>query len=154
VSPVITIILSLLSSILAAFLTHYLTLRRKKYDELSEFRIKAYVDFINAVTKLVTARRKGNIEDEVNELAALNDAKTRICICAETKIVKELKEFWEYGGTLERECEVQAFTRLCLHIRESLGNKKYDIHNLHISNILFKLEPSSYSFRKNDTYKK
>jgi len=154
VSPVITIILSLLSSILAAFLTHYLTLRRKKYDELSEFRINAYVDFINAVTKLVTARRKGNIEDQVNELAALNDAKTRICICAETKIVKELKEFWEYGGTLERECEVQAFTRLCLHIRESLGNKKYDIHNLHISNILFKLEPSSYSFRKDDTYKK
>lgn len=132
-------------------MTHNLTLRRKKYHDLSEFRIKAYIDFINAVTKLVTARRKGNIEDEINELAALNDAKTRICICAEAKIVKQLKEFWDYGGTLERECEVQAFTRLCLHIRESLGNKKYDIHDLHISNVLFKLEPSDFSFRKDNT---
>lgn len=149
-SPEIIVLLSLLSSVIAAIVTHYLTSRRKRYSDLSEFRIKTYIDFINAATKLITARRKGNVEDEIDELEALNDAKTRICICADAKIVKEFKEFWDCGGTLEKEGEVQSFTRLCLRIRESLGNKKYDIHNLHISSLLFKLEPSSFSFRNNN----
>lgn len=85
------------------------------------------------------------------ELVALNDAKTRICICADAKIVKELMEFWDCGGTLEGKGEVQSFTRLCLRIRESLGNKKHDIRDLHISNLLFKIEPSNFSFREHNS---
>jgi hypothetical protein len=53
-------------------------------------RLKAYTDFINAVSRIVSARRKGHTEDELNELAALNDAKTRICICADKGVVEAL----------------------------------------------------------------
>jgi hypothetical protein len=34
----------------------------------------------------------GIIKDEVDDLAALNDAKTRICICAEVPVVEALSE--------------------------------------------------------------
>ncbi|SFL69341.1 hypothetical protein SAMN05421830_1053 [Desulfomicrobium norvegicum] len=146
-TPELTILISLLSSVIAAVTTHYLASRRKKYEVLTEFRIKAYVDFINAATKLVAARRLGRVEDELEDLAILNDAKTRICICADAEIVKELGNFWISGGTFEQEEEILAFTRMCMSIRKSLGNKKYDLMDLGISNILFKIEPSIYSYR-------
>lgn len=142
-----TILISLMSSVVVAVTTHYLASRRKRYEVLTEFRIKAYVDFINAASKLVAARRLGRVDDELEDLAVLNDAKTRICICADAEVVKELRNFWISGGTFEREEEILAFTRMCLCIRKSLGNKKFDIINLELSNILFKLEPSSYSHR-------
>lgn len=85
--------------------------------------------------------------DELDELAALNDAKTRICICAEASVVEALVEFWENGGTLEQESEILAFTRFCMRVRESLGYTRYDIHGLNISKTLFKLQPATYSFK-------
>lgn len=52
-------------------------------------------------------------------------------------------EFWQCGATLETETEVLAFTRLCMRIRESLG-----LRHIEISDTLFRLEPSSYSYRQ------
>jgi hypothetical protein len=87
------------------------------------------------------------IQNEIDELAKPNDAKARICICAEPPIIEALSEFWKSGGTLELEHEILAFTRLCIRIRESLGNKKNDILSSDISDTLFKLEPSTYSYK-------
>jgi hypothetical protein len=140
-------VLSLMSALIVAFSGHLLSERRKRRDELAEMRLGAYRDFINAASRLVAARRLGLTEDESEDLVALNDAKTRICICAEAQVVKALCEFWRHGGTLEREQEILAFTRLCMQIRESLGNKRHDLSNVGLSDTLFRLEPSSYSFR-------
>ncbi len=140
-------LLSLLSAVIVATLAHLFSIKRKRQDELSEMRLRAYTDFINAVSRLVSARRTGLKNDELEDLAILNDAKTRICICADASVVEALVDFWKYGSTLEQEQEILAFTRLCLRIRESLGNKKNDIAMLRISDTLFKLEPSKYSYR-------
>lgn len=140
-------LISFLSALIVAVVSHLLSSKRKRSDELAEFRMKAYTDFINAASRLVAARRMGIIKDEIDDLAALNDAKTRICICADVPLVEALSEFWKSGGTLEKEGEIQAFTRLCMNIRQSLGNLSTDIYYLDLPDILFKLQPSTYSFK-------
>ena len=133
-SPLTAALLSIASAITVAF--------------LAEFRLKAYTDFINAASRLVSARRLGEISDEIKEIALLNDAKTRICICAEAPVVRALVEFWEHGGTLEKEREILAFTRFCMLIRESLGGRASDLNDINISQTLFKLQPATYSYLK------
>ena len=110
-------------------------------------RLKAYGDFLQAASRLVAARRLGKKNDELEELAALNDAKARICVCAEAAVVEALADFWLAGGTLEREQEILAFKRLCVEMRESLGNRRHDVAMLRLSDTLFRLEPSAFSFR-------
>jgi hypothetical protein len=145
-TTILATLLSFSSAVIVAVLGHFFSTRRKQRDELAELRLKAYADFINAASRLVAARRTGRTVDDLDELAALNDAKTRICICADAPVVEALVEFWEHGATLEQEDEILAFTRLCMRIRESLGNTDYEINGLDISNTLFKLQPSTYSY--------
>lgn len=140
-------LLSLVSAVIVAIVAHRLADRRARADELASMRLKAYGDFLQAASRLVAARRLGKKNDELDELAALNDAKTRICVCAEVAVVEALAEFWLAGGTLEREQEVLAFKRLCVVMRESLGNRRHDIAMLRLSDTLFRLEPSAFSFR-------
>jgi hypothetical protein len=141
-------ILPLVGVVLGVVFGHFFTAHRSRHDELAGFRLKAYSDFIAAASQLVAARRMGRTADEIDELAKLNDAKTRICICAEAPVVEALDEFWKNGGTLEREQEIIAFTHLCLRIRESLGNDRHDIARLNISETLFKLQPSTHSYKE------
>lgn len=110
-------------------------------------RLKAYGDFLQAASRLVAARRLGKKNDEFEELAALNDAKVRICVCADAAVVEAVADFWLAGGTLEREQEILAFKQLCVAMRVSLGNRRNDIAMLRLSDTLFRLEPSAFSFR-------
>jgi hypothetical protein len=150
-TPLLTVVLSLLSGAIGAgvgaVLAHIFTQRRSRLDSLAAFRLRAYTDFISAASHLVAGRRLGTTSDKVSDLATLNDAKARICICAEPPVVEALVKFWKLGGTLEQELEILAFTQLCKRIRESLGNERNDIGSLDISDTLFRLEPSPYSFR-------
>ncbi|WP_157956609.1 hypothetical protein [Dyella sp. C11] len=150
--PTISVaVLSLLSGALGAavgvVLGHVLAQRRSRKDSLDGFRLKAYADFISAASQLVAARRMGSTSDLISDLAVLNDAKVRICMCADVYVVEALVDFWRLGGTLEKEEEILAFTRLCQRIRESIGNERNDTAFLDISSTLFRLEPSSYSYR-------
>lgn len=145
-SLLFTTLLSIASAIIVAMLSHLLTQRRKRRDELAETRIKAYTDFINAVSRLIAARRLGTTVDEPADLALLNDAKARICICGHPQVVGALTHFWEQGGTLERESEVLAFTRLCLKMREALVGASGDLSGTDLSNTLFRVQPSTYSY--------
>lgn len=146
-SPSLATLLSVTTALIVAVASHVLSQRRKRRDELFELRLRAYSDFINAASRLVAARRLGKTDDTPDDLAALNDSKTRMCICGDASVVEALVEFWKHGGTLEREQEILAFTQLCMRIRESLGHKRHDISSLNISETLFRLEPSGYSHR-------
>jgi hypothetical protein len=146
-SLLFTALLSIASAITVAVLTHLLTQRRKRRDELAETRIKAYTDFINSASRLIAARRLGTTVDEPDDLAILNDAKARICICGHPQVVVALAHFWEQGGTLERESEVLAFTTLCLEMRKALVGASGDLPGTDISNTLFRVQPSTYSYK-------
>ena len=142
-----TIILALISSIIGAFIAHYLATFRMKKSDLSKFQIEAYSDFLEASAKLSIARRLGDRSNGNVDLAALNNAKSRIIACGDFEVVEALVHFWDQGATLELEHEILAYTRLIYVIRAKLGHKKHDLFDLKISNTLFKLEPSSYSYR-------
>ncbi|MEH6640571.1 hypothetical protein [Vreelandella glaciei] len=142
-----TIIVSLISSVIAAFLAHYLATSRMKRAELSKFQIEAYSNFTAAAARLAVARRTGDTTDENIDLAALNDAKSKIITCGHVEVVEALIRFWNLGGTLEREREILAFDHLVKVMRSKLGYKAHDIHDLKVSDALFKLEPATFSFR-------
>lgn len=139
-------LIALLSAAIGTLIGHHLSERKSRNDELAKMRLDAYKDFITSASILFSARRTGRTQDETAELGALNDAKTRVCICANTEVVECLEEFWLQGGTLEKEQEILAFTRLCKAMRESLGPKRLN-YNIKLSDVLFRLEPSTYSYK-------
>jgi hypothetical protein len=139
-------LLSIVAGFIGAVFGHVLAERKSRKDELAKMRLDAYSDFIRATSHLVAARRAGRTKDELHELGALNDAKARICICSDSPVVESLERFWLQGGTLEKEQEILAFTRLCRAMRASLGSERLALE-IRLSDILFRLEPSTYSYR-------
>lgn len=142
----LAVLISIVTGLIGALIGHYLSERKSRNDELAGLRLESYKDFINATSVLFSARRSGRTQEGIAELGALNDAKTRICICASQEVVECLEEFWLQGGTLEKEQEILAFTRLCRAMRGSLGREKLPFE-VKLSDILFRLEPSTYSYK-------
>lgn len=145
ITGILIAIVSACSALLGVALGHRFTTQRSRDSELAALKISAYVDFIRSTARLVTARRTGRTTDDLDELASLNDAKTRVCICAELPVVERLQQFWLQGGTLEREQEILAFRALCDEMRWSLGRERISLR-VDLSGILFKVEPSTYSY--------
>ncbi|MCC4590271.1 hypothetical protein LL974_03870 [Xanthomonas campestris pv. cannae] len=140
--------LSGVSALLGVALGHILAAKRARQDELAAMRMAAYVDFLKSTSLLFTARRAGRTKDEVEELAHLNDAKARILLTADLPVAKSLQKFWLQGGTLEQEQEILAFRALCDDMRESLGKERLSMR-MDLAGVLFKLEPSTYSYKAN-----
>ena len=142
-----TILISLVSAVIAAFCAHYLATSRNKKSELLKFQIQSYSDFLSAASELAVSRRLGSMENENNNLTALNDAKCRIITCGEKEVIDALINFWNNGSTLEREREILAYKKLIQVMRSNIGHRKNDIFDPQITDALFKLEPSSFSFK-------
>lgn len=140
-------LLSILSVLIGLLVGHFLTEWRARRVKLFRLRLEAYVDFVNAVSRLAAARRTGVTSSDLDDLAALNNSKARICICGDVHVVEALVDFWEAGGTLERELEIVTFSRLCMRMRESMGLLHREVAPLGISDALFRLEPSEYSYK-------
>jgi len=143
-----TVTSSICVVVVGALLHYYFTRKHKYGEELRALRNHAYLDFISSASRIIAARRIGLVKDDMQDLVMLNNAKTRIVVYGEAAVVKELAEFWEYGATLEREQEILAFTRLCFRMRQSVGYENDEIYDIKISQLLFKLEPASFSFIK------
>ncbi|MGS1079892.1 hypothetical protein [Pseudoxanthomonas beigongshangi] len=138
--------LSGLSALSGVALGHILSAKRARQDELASMRMAAYADFVRSTSLLVTARRLGNTEDEIEELARLNDAKTRVLLSADASVLKSLERFWLQGGTLEKEQEILAFRNMCDAMRVSLGKERISLQ-MDLAGVLFKLQPSTYSYK-------
>ena len=145
-TPLLIALLSGLSALLGVALGHVLSVRRARRDELEAMKLAAYVDFIRSTAQLFTVRRSGRTEDEIEELALLNDAKTRLLLTADLPVVRALERFWLQGGTLEKEQEILAFRALCDAMRVSLGKERLSL-KLDLAGVLFKVQPSTYSYK-------
>jgi hypothetical protein len=146
ISAILVATLSGTAALLGVALGHVLSARRSRQDELAAMQMSAYVDFIRSSARLFSARRSGRTEDELDELAVLNDAKTRVMLSADLRVAKSLEKFWLQGGTLEKEQEILAFRALCDDMRESLGKERLSL-KLDLAGVLFKLQPSTYSYK-------
>jgi hypothetical protein len=140
-------LISILLGVLTAFIAHHLASKRFRNKELLSFQLIAYSDFINAISEISVIRRQGNIENSPEMLAKLNDAKTRIIVCGEDDVVRNLEIFWDTNATLELEDGLLTFNQLLTSMRTSLGNKKLGANSYNITNTLFKLESSQYSYK-------
>ena len=145
-STLLVAVLSGVAALLGVALGHLLSARRARLDELAELRMAAYVDFVRSTSLLFTARRAGRTEDEIEELARLNDAKTRILLSADPSVLKSLERFWLQGGTLEKEQEIIAFRNLCDEMRVSLGKERVSLQ-VDLAGVLFRVQPSTYSYK-------
>ena len=146
-SAILVATLSGTAALLGVALGHVLSAKRSRQNELAALQMSAYVDFIRSTSRLFSARRSGRTEDELDELAFLNDAKTRTLLSADLPVARSLEKFWLQGGTLEKEQEILAFRTLCDDMRESLGKERLAL-KLDLAGVLFKLQPSTYSFKK------
>ena len=99
------------------------------------------MEFFEAVSLLVSARRLGKRNQEIEQLAKLTYAKAQICMFGEESVVKQLANFWESGATLETEPEILAFSRFVLEIRKSLGIKDENYLVPEVSQLLFSIKP-------------
>lgn len=149
-----TVVVSIITGFIAAFVAHFLATRRIRENELLKYQLASYSEFLGSAARLSVARRLGDVSDDVDELSKLNDAKNRILICGNKAVVSSLLEFWKQGATLEGERELLAFKKLSTEMRCSIGHKKYDLFDLEISNAMFKLEPSSFSYRAKNKIEK
>jgi hypothetical protein len=140
VTVVVTALLSILGVVVGCFLQHYFTRRNNEAKQLLESRNQAYIDFLEAVSLVVSAQRLADRKQELEELARLTDAKARICIFGEESVVRKLATFWEAGASLETESEILAFTRFCLDIRKSLGLKDKELLISEVSQLLFSIK--------------
>lgn len=120
-STEITAIFSIIGVVVGASLQSFLARKNDRKKQVTEWRNKAYVDFLEAVSVVATVQRKKNSTVTNEQLSRLADAKSRICIYGEADIIKELAEFWRHGATLETESELLAFSRFCRNIRKSIG---------------------------------
>lgn len=145
-SALLVAVFSGVAALLGVALGHILSARRARLDELAEMRMAAYVDFVRSTSLLFTARRAGRTEDEIEELARLNDAKTRMLLSADPSVLKSLERFWLQGGTLEKEQEIVAFRNLCDEMRVSLGKERVSLQ-IDLAGVLFKVQPSTYSYK-------
>lgn len=146
ITALLVAILSGVSALLGVALGHLLSAKRARLDELSSMRMAAYVDFVRSASLLATARRLGRTEEEIEALARLNDAKTRILLSADASVLKSLERFWLQGGTLEKEQEILAFRDLCDAMRSSLGKERISLQ-MDLAAVLFKVQPSTYSYK-------
>jgi hypothetical protein len=155
-----TVLISVCCSLFAVYLAHLFASSRNKKNDLTKFQIQSYSDFLAAASRLAVlrrVRRDGDLTNDSINLAALNDAKSRIITCGDPDVVQSLMHFWDNGATLEREPEILAYRNLTQVMRSSLGFKKNDLLRIdfnegykkgkNITDVLFKLEPSSYSFK-------
>jgi hypothetical protein len=151
----VTVLVSVFCSLFAVHLAHRYALSRNTNHELIKFQIQSYSDFLAAASRLAIMRRTGDITNDNMNLAALNDAKSRIVTCGDPDVVQSLIEFWNNGATLEGEPEILAYRNLTQVMRSSLGFRKYDLirtdaekdslEQKTITDVLFKLEPAIYS---------
>lgn len=94
-------LLSIIGVVVGAFLQNYLARQNNEAKQLLESRNRAYIDFFEAVSLVVSAQRLGKREQELEQLARLTHAKARICMFGQESIVRQLASFWEAGATLE-----------------------------------------------------
>jgi hypothetical protein len=123
---ILVTVTSVLSATLTVCLSHFLSRRRNREDDLNRIRIQSYVDYVGASMRMALARRQKNDEAYLRELPVYNDAKAKICFCAPEPVLRCMIDFHSQGIDLEEEQRVSAGTSKgngCGHLS---GNTRAD----------------------------
>lgn len=119
----VTILLPILGVVVGAILQYWLSSASQARGRLLEARTKAYADYLASVTR--KSRVSKSEEREYSDvLAAIGDAKYRICVYGSDTVITKLAEFeGSTPGTAEREMRSH-FLRLCQAMRQDAGSAR------------------------------
>ena len=140
VNELVAPIVGVLGVVVGVFLQGFWSRKNQKAHNLKGLQNQAYSDFLNAVSTIAVAQRKGQRETVEGELSSLADAKSRICVYGDANVVQHLAEFLRSGATLQTESELLAFSRLCLEMRKSVGMQDKQLYSKDISQLLFDVD--------------
>ena len=133
---------SLIGVAMGAVLQGFVSRRNQRNNQLTEWRNKAYTDFLNAAALVATLKQQGRSDELVAEqMARLSDAKARICVYGDASVIRQLADFWRRGAVdLRTRAEIRAFIDACLEIRRSIGASTGQVSASDISQLLFKVD--------------
>ena len=114
-TPFLTALLPLVGVVIGAGL-HYLFSRSgERLKQLEASRSQAYVDYLRCVAQIAKARDDQKTRGEL--LAALADAKTRVCMYGSIKVIRALADFEKGGSVLTAPDSIQRFLEICHEVR-------------------------------------
>jgi hypothetical protein len=129
----LTILLPLLSFtgvVIGAFLQSFLQLRREKVTQKQTLKIKAYTDYLHAVSTL-----SGNLDKHDEARIQLTDAKMRILIYGSPRVIENIAALDRIGSNLRSVDGAKAFVLVTSAMREDGAQQK--VRREDISQILF-----------------
>ena len=140
IAAITTALIASITTIILAFFNYRLSRRSDKSAKKTEVRTQSYIDFINCVSEIAIATKQG--KKRVPLLThKLIDAKTRIAIYGDKKVIRQLAVFDRKFGLLDTEEAIDSFVSLISEMREdSIGKRNYDI-SVEIKQIIFGEKP-------------
>ncbi len=131
-----TLVAATIGSIIGAFLT----LRVNRSKHLQELRSAAYVDFLRGLSKIAIARKDPirdahSLQEELNGVIMLADAKARIGIYGSGEVVRALARFVSHGSETVTPEGMDTLTEVCELMRKESVNDGVPFDDL--SRLLF-----------------
>lgn len=114
-TTIILAVLPLLGVVVGAVLQYWLSRNAENRKQLHALRREAYVDFLRAVTKVARAK---DPESSWDARTAVADAKARIAVYGDARVVVALARFEQEGAFLVEEGAMSAFVALASAMRE------------------------------------
>lgn len=136
IAAIITTVIASLTAIILAFFNYRLSRKSTKGAKKTEVRTQSYIDFINCVSEIAIAAKKGMKKDP-SLTQKLIDSKTRIAIYGDKKVIRQLAIFDKNFGVLDSDEAIESFVLLISDMREdAIGKRNYDIKK-EIKQIIF-----------------
>lgn len=113
---IVTALLPMVGVIIGAGLQYLFSRSGERRKQLEALRNQAYVDYVRCVAQLANAKKE-DASKRAELLAALADAKTRICIYGSSKVIRALADFEKSGSVLSSADSIKRFLEICHEVR-------------------------------------
>ena len=133
----LTAILPVIGVIIGASLQYYFSKSGERRKQLEGVRSQAYVDYLRSVAQIAQLSKGGDLQKRNEMLAALADAKTRICVYGAASVIKALAAFEKDGAVLNSPDSMERFLSLCREMRQQSLEKAGAVADNDLSLIMF-----------------
>jgi hypothetical protein len=132
----LTAFLPVIGILIGASLQYFLSKSSDRRKQLEILKNQAYVDYLRSVAQIaLLGRSNSNKRDEL--LAALADAKARICVYGSAKVIEALASFERGGAVLDSHDSIEKFLTLCNEMRLQAVGESEIVQAENLSSVLF-----------------
>jgi hypothetical protein len=123
-NEIIVGIFTLLGVLVGTFLQFLFSKYLNKNEFKRQIEFETYVDYLKAIAGIKIFQQTNNIDEYINNLAKLIEAKSKILIVGSYNTIKSLEKFEEYGAIISDNNSKEFLADIILSMRKSLGDKK------------------------------